>query len=167
MIDIAINVKCEVTWNVNTAQLKVHIDRKMDKFSSHLLNCKYFCSLFCLITLCLCGSLPVMSTELNGPPSTTMNFTTSNIIESEPISDSENIPGWRHISGWRCHCWNSTNESEVRSTFFVYYINDWRSLEGNHDHISINHSHSDAFNSETSIEPNSIWLQNWFLWNRL
>ncbi len=86
----------------------------MEKFSSHLLNCKYYVSYLCLIVLCLSGSLPVTTNEVTMASATsTMNFTTSQIIESEPIDDSETIPGWRHIPGWRCHCWNSTNESEV------------------------------------------------------
>lgn len=91
----------------------------MDKFSSHLINCKYCVPYLCLIILCLCGSFPVVPDEINKStapilPSTTMNFTTSHIIESENITDSEAIPGWGHIPGWRCHCWNSTNESEVQ-----------------------------------------------------
>lgn len=90
----------------------------MDKFSSHILNCKYYVSYLCLIILCLSGSFPVMSNEVNilsttMPASATLNFTTSQIIDSEPL------PGWGHIPGWRCHCWNSTNESEVK--IFVYH----------------------------------------------
>lgn len=96
-------------------EYSLNIDRKMDKFSSHL---KYYVSYLCLIILCVCGSMPVMSNEINNfnatMPLSTTNFTTSHIIESEPIAYSETIPGWKHISGWRCHCWNSTNESEVR-----------------------------------------------------
>ncbi|XP_037044628.1 thyrotropin receptor isoform X2 [Bradysia coprophila] len=83
----------------------------MDKFSSHLLNCKYY--VFCLIVMCLFGPLPVMSNGMTMPPSTSINFTTTHIIESEPITDSETLPGLSHIPGWRCHCWNSTNESEA------------------------------------------------------
>lgn len=96
----------------------------MDTFSSHLVNCKFCVSnVLCLILLlCLwCVSLPVMSNELNESTaemtSTSINLTTSHIIESEPIIDSETISGWRHIPGWRCHCWNSTNESEVHIFF--------------------------------------------------
>lgn len=96
----------------------------MDKCSSHFLNCKYYVSYLCLIILCLSGSFPVMSNEMNILNSTmstsnTINFTTSNIIASEPIIETEPITGWRHIPGWRCHCWNSTNESEVQIFFNI------------------------------------------------
>lgn len=120
MIDIEFEiVKCKVTYEMC---ISLNIDRKMEKFSSHLSNCKYYVSYLCLITLCLPGSWPVMSNETTmppppPPPSLSTNFTTSQIIESEPITDKENIPGWGHISGWQCHCWKSTNESEVSLNF--------------------------------------------------
>lgn len=116
---------------------------KMEKLFSHYLSyinyviCKYICYVMfieCFTSQHSHSTLGVMSTEIfNNNISTSLlsrhdpdifysSMSSSEIFSSTalPITTSStldfvtsNAPDTTPIHGWQCHCWNSTNGSEV------------------------------------------------------